>query len=277
MGRSLFTLTAVATLYVVWHSEYLFHGVLRASCLATCITLTPLALTMRALRWGYTEFSNNTLSNTITLGIGHSLYQWIYLPSPCTTPPHLTIAFYVGIIHFGYSLCTACYNVGRAPVRAAATNILKALKKNRRRTTITLVTALACVAACSLPDRTGLQTHTPRAHIPPISLLHFVRNNTPTEQHVPFNPRTHSLTKRCPIPIPDPRIQHTRSVDPPNKNLHENEAPPHHIPQVGSSPPPSTSSTNPTRPRTHAPHSGYMPPHGHVTTSPRTCCVWCRC
>ena len=135
MGYSLLTFTAAALLvYVFWHSAYLSHGVLRASCLATCITLTPLALIMRALRWGYTKFTNNTLSNAITLGIGHSLYQWLYLPSPCITPPHLTFALYVGIIYFGYSLAIACYNVGRTPVGAAITNILRALQKSRRRT-----------------------------------------------------------------------------------------------------------------------------------------------
>ena len=31
MGLSLFTLTAVAILYVVWHSEYLFHEKKRGS------------------------------------------------------------------------------------------------------------------------------------------------------------------------------------------------------------------------------------------------------
>ena len=129
MGHSLYPIaaTVLLTITVIWHSAYLLHGVIRAICLATCITLTPMALTVRALRWGYMKFLNNTLRNAITLGIGHLFHQWLNLPSPCITPPHLILASYVGIIYLGYSLAITCYTVGRTPVGAAVTYTLRAL------------------------------------------------------------------------------------------------------------------------------------------------------
>ena len=172
MGHALVSIRAIVLLLTItasWHiAASILQGVLRAVCLATCITLTPMALTVRSLRWGYTNLFNNTLRNVTILCMGHLLNRWLYLPSTCITPPHLIFAFYVSIIYLGYSLATACYTVGRTLVGAAANYILRAMRKKRHRTAVILVTSLACLAVCSHPDRIGLETLTPRVRILPL-------------------------------------------------------------------------------------------------------------
>ena len=174
----------------------------RILCLAACASLQLIHITTTGIRHCWTHQSQNK-GKYITLSIlTHLFHEWYYLPLPCSPPLHLHLITEFLSLLLGQTVITLYVLAPIALLFTCMYVICSALRSDKHRSLIILITVLACLAACSHGSSREIKTTNPRPL--PLPLLHLIRPRTRPPSPTLLNPcSTHPGAH---IPIPNPRL-----------------------------------------------------------------------
>ena len=192
----------------------------RILCLAACASLQLIHVATTGIRHCWTHQSQNK-GKYITLSIlTHLFHEWYYLPLPCRPPLHLHLITECLSLLLGQTVITLYVLAPIALLYTCMYAICSALRSDKHRSLIILITVLACLAACSHGSSREIKITNPRPL--PLPLLHLIRPRTRPPSPTLLNPcSTHPGAN---IPIPNPRLSQLQPLHTPSPHEHQHHA-----------------------------------------------------